>query len=344
MTANPMQLAMRPIIRFLDPLSWRKRLFLVAKLTTVALPLVLLLATTGNATDGPAGVVTEAAVPAMATAPVDSLALGRAAYMALLLVSAGTAWFIVLIRLPSPLDVALRRLLASASLVGMIAGALYLWLTARYEGPIPVSPTGLAPSLGVAAVGFACLLAAASRPGQGWLLGGALLLAVSRVLTGHLASREPGIVLMPLMFLHVSCAAYWVGSLWPLYRLIGRESPRVAAAVVERFSNIALAAVAVLAVAGVITTFVHLRTPSALLATWYGQLLLMKTTWFTVLMSIAAYHKLRLTPRLAAGDGAAARRMRWGIRAEAAVMVLVILISTLVAATPPEAPPPAPGR
>ncbi|MCK6371758.1 MAG: CopD family protein [Gammaproteobacteria bacterium] len=334
---------MRPTIRLLDTFSGRGRLSLVATTAMAALPLIFLLVTTGNAMDGLAGAGTGGEMLATPP-PVDRLALGRAAYLAFLLVSAGTAWFIVLIPVPSPLEVALRRLLASASLVGIITGSLYLWLTAGYDGPVLVSPAALGPTLGVAAVGFACLLTAASRAGRSWLLGGAVLLAGSRVLTGHPVSREPSILLMPLMFLHASCAAYWIGSLWPLYRLLGRESPQVAATVVERFSTIALAAVATLVVAGVTTTFVHLRTPSALMATWYGQLLLMKATWFTVLMSIAAYHKLRLTPRLAAGDGAAARRMRWGIGAEAAVMFLVILISTLVAATAPEALPPASGR
>ena len=56
-------------------------------------------------------------------------------------------------------------------------------------------------------------------------------------------------------------------------------------------------------------------------------------------MRIAAYHKLRLTPRLAAGDAGAARHMRWGIRVEAMIMLIVILLSALLASTPPGAAP-----
>lgn len=177
------------------------------------------------------------------------------------------------------------------------------------------------------------------RDHRGLLLGGVLVLAISRALIGHPASRDPGFLLMPLMVLHVSCAAYWLGSLWPLHRLLGTETPAAAAPAVIRFSGLALVAVGSLAIVGVITALLNLGTPDALLKTWYGQLLIMKFTWFTVLMGIAAYHKLRLSPRLVAGDPRAARQMRWGIRAEAVIMLIVVLLSALLASTPPEAPP-----
>jgi len=195
----------------------------------------------------------------------------------------------------------------------------------------------------VAAVGFVALLIGAWRSHRGVLLGGALALAVSRALMGHPANLDPGALLMPLMILHVSCAAYWVGSLWPLHRLLGTETPSAAAPAVARFSGLALVAVGTLAVVGIVTAAIHLRAPEALLKTWYGQLVIMKTTWFTVLMGIAAYHKRRLTPRLAAGDASAARQLRWGIRVEAVIMLIVILLSALLASTPPGAPPPRSG-
>ena len=265
-----------------------------------------------------------AALPALAAAapPVDALIFSRAIYVGLLLLAVGTAWFLLLVPVPAPMAAALRRGLALFAAGGFLVGALNL------------------PQLNAVAVaGFIALLIGTWRGQRGLLLGGALALAISRAFMGHPANLEPGVLLMPLMVLHVSCAAYWAGSLWPLHRLLGRETPAISAPAVARFSRLALAAVGTLAAAGIITALIHVETPAALLKTWYGQLLIMKFTWFTVLMGIAAYHKLRLAPRLAAGDARAASHMRWGIRVEAAVMLLVILLSALLASTPPEAPP-----
>ncbi len=255
--------------------------------------------------------------------PVDIVILGRAVYVGLMLLTMGVAWFLLLIPVPAAITVFLRRLLAAGAVGGLLVGAFN------------VQQLNL-----LAVAGFGLLLAASWREHWALLLGGALALATSRALIGHPASLEPAAVLMPLMILHVSCAAYWLGSLWPLHRVLGREAPVAAAAVVNRFSRLAVAAVGTLALVGVVTALIHLAWPIALLKTWYGQLLIMKFTWFTVLMSVAAWHKLKLSPRLDAGDVGAARHMRWGIRLEGAIMLLVVLLSALLASTPPAALPP----
>jgi len=255
--------------------------------------------------------------------PVDAVILGRAAYVGLMLLAMGVAWFLLLIQVPVAITVFLRRLLAASAVGGLVVGGFN------------VQQLNL-----LAVTGFGLVLAVSWRGHRALLLGGALALAASRALIGHPASLEPAIVLMPLMILHVSCAAYWLGSLWPLHRVLGCETPSVAAAVVNRFSRVAVAAVGTLALVGVVTALIHLAWPIALLKTWYGQLLIMKLTWFTVLMAVAAWHKLKLSPRLDAGDAGAARHMRWGIRLEAAIMLLVVLLSALLASTPPAALPP----
>lgn len=254
--------------------------------------------------------------------PVDGLILSRAAYVGLMLLAMGTAWFMLLIPVTAQLTMTLRRALAIFAVSGLLAGGFNQQQLNT-----------------VAVAGFFVLLMGSWRDHRGLLLGGVLVLAISRALIGHPASRDPGFLLMPLIALHVSCAAYWLGSLWPLHRLLSKETPAAAAPAVIRFSRLALAAVGTLAIVGIITALLHLGTPDALLKTWYGQLLIMKLTWFTVLMGIAAYHKLRLSPRLVAGDPRAARHMRWGIRAEAVIMLVVVLLSALLASTPPEAPP-----
>ncbi|MBN8279005.1 MAG: CopD family protein [Gammaproteobacteria bacterium] len=257
------------------------------------------------------GTVATAAPPTVRLAPqraslLDAIALIRAVYMGLLLLAAGLAWFMVFIEVPAAFAATLRRGLALLALGGVTATALYLQATAlAMTGESLLSGTlaqraalqsTLGASLCLGAAGFAVLLAGSLTGGRNWWLAGAAVLAISRGVTGHPVSSQPSSLLIPLMVLHVSCAAFWVGSLWPLHRVLGLEKPAAAAIAVLRFSSLALVAVAALACAGAIAALIHLRTQSALLGTWYGQLLIMKSTWFSVLMGIAAYHKLRLTP------------------------------------------------
>ncbi|MCC5793390.1 MAG: copper resistance protein CopC/CopD [Chromatiales bacterium] len=274
----------------------------------------------------------------------------RALYMALLLLSAGGALFLLMIDVPAGQREPLRRWVAGCVLGGLIAGLAYL----QFSGAVLLGgdrgwfdPAGLriatGSSLGtsvfLASAGWLMLLAGLRWP-QALLLGaGVLLLVVSRALTGHPASRDPSWLLMPLMVLHVSCAAWWAGGLWPLHRLLGSLAPEQAAPRVRHFSVLAMAAVAVLVFAGLLMALVHLSVPGALLGTGYGRLLIAKVMLLALLLAVAAWHKLALTPRLFAGDAAAARRMRLGIRVEAVLLAALILTSVTLAGTMPEAPP-----
>jgi len=273
----------------------------------------------------------------------------RAMFMIGLLLSAGWALFIVLVPLPGDFRIGVQKMLARVSLATLVAAAVYLQVGgAQMLGSdrLPelaalelALQSSLGTSLTIAAIGL-IVLVVASRYGAEWLLfSGAAFLVVSRAFTGHPASREPGWALMPAMVMHVSAAAFWYGSLWPLFRSLRRLPPPVAAAVLQRFSIVAMTVVAALALAGILMALIHIATPSALLDTWYGQLLIMKTTWFSVLLALAAWHKLRLTPKFAAGDEKAGRRLRASLLLEAVIMTLVLLISVNLASTAPEDPP-----
>ena len=128
--------------------SWR-----VAALTCVALAAVPVLA----------------AAPSVAAAapPVDGLILSWAAYVALLLLAMGTAWFLLLIPVPAPMAVTLRRALAALAVSGLLAGGL-----------------NQSQLNAVAVAGFAALLMGSWRGHRSLLLVGALALAMSRALIG----------------------------------------------------------------------------------------------------------------------------------------------------------------
>jgi copper transport protein len=276
------------------------------------------------------------------------LIAARAAFMLSLLLCAGGALFVLATPAAAAVHAQLGRAVRAFSVVAALAAVVYLQVSgAAMLGGAPLTDiTALQAAVGsdlqtsIALAGGGLLLIFAGQgQNRAVVLVGVLLLAVSRALTGHPAERDPAWLLMPAMAIHVACAAFWYGSLWPLFRSLQALPQPQAAAVLREFSGAAMFAVAVLALVGLLTALVHLAAPSALLSTWYGQLLIMKSTWFSVLLALAIWHKLRLSPRVAAGDARATRILRASIVVEAIIMTLVVLISVNLASTEPEAPP-----
>ena len=70
----------------------------------------------------------------------------------------------------------------------------------------------------------------------------------------------------------------------------------------------------------------------------YGQLVLAKLFWVALLLALAAFNKLRLTPALLRGDSSALGELRISIRTEMAVAGIVLLataaFTTAVGPTP----------
>lgn len=276
------------------------------------------------------------------------LIAARAFYMLSLLLCAGGALFILATPSAAAVHAPLQRHVRRMSVLGVVAGIVYLAVTSADLNGVTLPVLGaalqtaiaseLGASIATALFGLALIFSGQGhRPALVW--GGLILVVSSRALTGHPVERDPAWLLMPAMAIHIACAAFWYGSLWPLFRSLRSLPHNDAAAVLREFSGAAMLAVAVLALVGLLTALVHLAAPSAVLNTWYGQLLIMKSTWFSVLLALAAWHKLRLSPRVEAGDARALRVLRASIVVEAIIMTLVILISVNLASTEPETPP-----
>ena len=109
----------------------------------------------------------------------------------------------------------------------------------------------------------------------------------------------------------------------------GRCSPAsgwLCAGVVVRFSALAIASVAVLAVTGVYRALAELSSLSDLVDTGYGRALVVKLVLFAALLAVGAYNRLVLHARLEraalglrSDDGGASHRLRASIAAELAL-------------------------
>ena len=205
----------------------------------------------------------------------------------------------------------------------------------------------------VVAATLACgLIALSRRPGTTprWL--GAIMAALALLLvatlawSGH-ASGTPGIagdIHVAVDALHLVAAGAWIGALVPLALLFAaarRATHPVAVSIVRdvtlRFSTLGVIAVGTILATGVFNAWVLVGSVDALIATDYGRLLMVKIGLFAVMVWIATFNRLRLTPRLSSARTAvdARRRLQRNCVIEAALGLLILVIVGALGTLPP---------
>jgi copper resistance protein D len=199
--------------------------------------------------------------------------------------------------------------------------------------------------------GTLVLLLSQRQTKSGWLDIGVVALAAglagSLAWAGHAVGAEgiEGIVHPAADFVHLVAAAAWIGTLLPLALLLaaaGHDAMSVAAARIAtiRFSNIGVGSVALLLITGAINTWYLAGSIPALTETDYGRLLLLKIALFLVMVAVAAFNRLHLTPRLVQDEDDATpidalRRLRRNASLEVAIGAIIITVVAALGTNPP---------
>jgi putative copper resistance protein D len=140
--------------------------------------------------------------------------------------------------------------------------------------------------------------------------------------------------------LHLVAAGAWIGGLLPLRLLLSsaNQAPdtigvSIARNATLRFSTLGVLAVATLTITGLVNTWVLVGSVPALVEFQYGRLLLLKLALFVVLLALAAFNRMRLTPRLvdAAASGShesidALRRLKRNCLVETALGLAILIV------------------
>ncbi|GLR84994.1 copper resistance CopC/CopD family protein [Bradyrhizobium iriomotense] len=152
-------------------------------------------------------------------------------------------------------------------------------------------------------IAIAAMLVAgiALRGGQGARVLSAIALAgvgLSLASSGHAATTPPQALTRPAIFLHGLGIAFWIGALAPLVVLMSRPTAAMLP-ILNRFSRVAVPVVAILALTGLTLAIIQLESFAALVETKYGVILSIKLALVAVLLALAAFNRLRLTPALA---------------------------------------------
>ena len=148
--------------------------------------------------------------------------------------------------------------------------------------------------------------------------------------------------------LHLLGAGLWLGALVPLLLVLGRArtSPApawhaLAATATRRFSTLGVFAVVTILVTGLINAWFLVGSFPALIDTSYGRLVSTKLALFVIIVSIAAFNRLKLMPRLSA-DGhwddmsdAAVDRLWRNVITEIGLGAIILAIVGGLGTTPP---------
>lgn len=171
----------------------------------------------------------------------------------------------------------------------------------------------------------ACAMYFNRQPGV-FALAAAGAAATSFAWVGHVHALRAGFPGL-LVSVHLLSVAFWLGALGPLLLIARHDDPRRAAGPAARFGKAAVGVVGALVIAGLCLAWVLMGNPSHWPGSNYGRLLALKLGLVAALLSFGAFNKLRLTPRLLAGDARAVRSLRSSIRAEMALAAGILWVT-----------------
>jgi copper resistance protein D len=190
----------------------------------------------------------------------------------------------------------------------------------------------------IRAVGLLIVVCGVLSPRILWLaFVGAAMAATSFAWLGHARSLDPHLLPIVLLGVHLLAVAFWLGALPPLLIVVRSGNLPTIAATAARFGVAAVVVVCGLVAAGLGLLWMMLGDITELWRSTYGRYVTVKLCFVVCILCLAAYNKLRLTPRLLAHDAAAARSLRISVRAELllGVLILVVTATFTTAAGPP---------
>ena len=283
-----------------------------------------------------------------------AVAANRWVLYATMLLAAGSALFMLLIPTPAGVGAATASLGRTSAIIASVAyllaigigGAEMLMGGATALLSVDAWSRGVGSTLTPSAViGVPAMLVliyafgqGADKPKTGALTVGAVAAIGSFLVTGHAATAAPVWLMATVVAIHLFGASFWFGALYPLFKTAGTTDATQAGVVMTKFSVWAMFSVGLIILSGLAISFVQVESPSKLLGNAYGAGLVRKLVLVAIILGLAAYNKLVLTPALEKGDATASHRIRRTIRIEIVVYVLILgAAMSLTLTTPPRA-------
>ncbi len=220
--------------------------------------------------------------------------------------------------------------LGGLELTGASLGQAFAWITWQSALSASIGASAVVSVAGLVAYLWLIVRTRCQLPSRLQLLAGLAALA-GLGLTGHAATASPQWLSRPTVLVHLVATAFWLAALVLLPSALGRQAPRL----LQAFSRLAVPAVGVLLVSGAVLMWLQVPDLTRLVSSDYGQLMALKLALVAPLLALAAFNKLRLTPRLAQDTVAVTNRLGHSIAVELMLMVLVVYTVVVMTTTPP---------
>jgi len=255
-----------------------------------------------------------------------------------------------------------RSRLGALCALGLACG-LYLWLEATVMSGSPFSEAGpvvsavlteshfgIAWSVGLAGVVFACLGGTRNSRSARWLAAAGMVVYVAgKAAASHAADAGDFTLREAVHVVHLAATALWAGSVLVAAQVLCRRNDAASATPVQRvafctrLSHLATIALGVVIVTGIYNATQNTAPVSApLLSVLYGRVLTLKLVFVTLAVLLGGYNRMIYLPRLhttAVGGGAAYRDAQRGfdrlLAVEAVAMLTVLAVAGVLGHTSP---------
>lgn len=285
--------------------------------------------------------------------PLNALAaLLRAIGYAGALGGAGIALFLLFMsgELNSEEATAARRWLLVLTLLGL-AASLATWplrsmslartpdAAFRADLMVAIARSRFGDAALLRAAGLLLVLFAVLR--RSWATGiavvGAVTVAASFAASGHATQYRPRQELAALTVLHVSAAAFWFGSLFPLRNVTLRRDPRSAGEALLVWSRFARVFVLLVLASGLGLAWYLAGPARGLSGSWFGWALIVKLALVALLLVQAFTARFGHVRLMLRGDVLAAPAMRRSLGRQILLGLLVLYVTAeLVGVDPPD--------
>ena len=235
-----------------------------------------------------------------------------------------------------------KKLLKKSSVSGIIVSIIYFFSIAGNLGgeflsifdtellliaiDIPPSKAAIFSFLGFTILYFSLTIQIFNHFLIKFLSGGIIL--SSFIIVGHAA--KSGALSQMLIYIHLVCISYWVGSLLPLRNLCMSGSKHELFNVAEKFGKLAVLYISILLIAGISFSYILLERISLLFTSTYGNILLAKILFVTGLLAFGAFNKYRVTPILLIDFHMSSKRLFSSINIEIILACSIFFLTSLL--------------
>ena len=176
-------------------------------------------------------------------------------------------------------------------------------------------------------------------PRPEWVaLAGVAAVAASFMFDGHTVTADPDVVARVAAAFHVIAGGVWLGGIIVMADTLVRRKraaiPLDGAAMGVRFSRMATASLLAVGLAGLALTWTIIDTPSDLVSTTWGRLLLVKVALVIGAAAVGAYNHFSVVPGLMRepGDVHRSATLQRTVTIEAVVLIAVVTVTAILVA------------